>query len=199
MKHQKLRALGFLHFILFVIFSNVMTLQFLIKYVSYSLILISLSLICNHDNLRLKLRQKKVASLMRNGFLLGDSKLEVFQECNIKKRQLYLTITLHNELKMYLPRKILKCSIHGILKKQIGKSSNNFDQLLIYWKIQSRRNYLTGCNVRFLNCLFKLPSFTLSRVITATMLFLECYACIVKLIKLSLTRSSHVLRSSHKP
>ena len=38
----------------------------------------------------------------------------------------------------------------------MGKSSNTFDQLLIYWKIYVSRNNLQVYKVRFLICLFKL-------------------------------------------
>ena len=46
-------------FCMFVIFSNVMALKFCKYYLSYSMVLILLPLLCNHNNLILKLDQKK--------------------------------------------------------------------------------------------------------------------------------------------
>ena len=43
------------------------------------MVLILFLLIFNHDNLILKLQQK-IATLMKDGFLQVDSKLEVYQE-----------------------------------------------------------------------------------------------------------------------
>ena len=42
---------------------------------------ILLPVLCNHNNLILKLHQRKIAALMNGGFLYVDSKLEVYQEC----------------------------------------------------------------------------------------------------------------------
>ena len=47
----------------FVIFLNVMALQFCKQYLSNSVVLSLLSLLCNHGNLTLKLHQKKIAAL----------------------------------------------------------------------------------------------------------------------------------------
>ena len=44
------------------------------------MVLILLPLLCNHNNLILKLDQKKIATLMKGGFLQTESKLEVYQE-----------------------------------------------------------------------------------------------------------------------
>ena len=44
------------------------------------MVLISLPLLCNHDNLILKLHQKKLAALMKDGFLYVDSKKKLCQE-----------------------------------------------------------------------------------------------------------------------
>ena len=52
----------------------------LIKYLSDSLVVILLSLLCNHTSLILKLHQKENATLIKDGFLLADSKLKVYQE-----------------------------------------------------------------------------------------------------------------------
>ena len=49
--------------------ANVMALQFCKYYLSYSMVLILLLPLCNHDNLILKLHQKKIATLMKGGFL----------------------------------------------------------------------------------------------------------------------------------
>ena len=47
---------------------------------NYGMVVILLSFLCNYDNLTLKLHQKNAATLMKDGFLLADSKLEVYQE-----------------------------------------------------------------------------------------------------------------------
>ena len=61
--NQKIRrwpgTLVYLYFACFVIFLNVMALQFCEEYLSNSVVLSLLSLICNHGNLTLKLHQKK--------------------------------------------------------------------------------------------------------------------------------------------
>ena len=44
------------------------------------MVLILLLLLCDHDNLILKLRQKKIATLMNGDFLYVVSKFEVYQE-----------------------------------------------------------------------------------------------------------------------
>ena len=44
------------------------------------MVLVLLSFLCNHDNLILKLHQKKVSIVIKGGFLQVDSKLEVEQE-----------------------------------------------------------------------------------------------------------------------
>ena len=50
------------------------------------MVVILLSLFHNHDNLILNLHQKKkFATLMKDVFLLANSKLEVYQEWKIKK------------------------------------------------------------------------------------------------------------------
>ena len=72
-----------------------------------------------------------------------------------------------------------------------------FEQLLIYWKFQVSSKNLQVCNIQFSIYLFKLSSITLSRVITATMFFLECYSCTVILLELFLKSSNHILNSSH--
>ena len=45
-------------------------------------------------------------------------------------------------------------------RKRVGKYSNTFYQLLIYWKIRVSRNNLQKYTVRFLICLFKFSSIT---------------------------------------
>ena len=57
-----------LHIVWFVIFRNVMALQFC-EYLSNSVVLSLLLLLCNYGNLTLKLHQKKIATLMKGGFL----------------------------------------------------------------------------------------------------------------------------------
>ena len=47
---------------------------------NYGMVVILLSFLCNYDNLILKLLQKKRRYLVKDGFLLTDSKLEVCQE-----------------------------------------------------------------------------------------------------------------------
>ena len=47
---------------------------------NYGMVVILLSFLCNYDNLILKLHQEKPSYLMKDGFLLTDSKLEVCQE-----------------------------------------------------------------------------------------------------------------------
>ena len=44
------------------------------------MVLTLLLLLCNHDNLILKLHQKKIATWMKDGFIYVVSKLEVYQE-----------------------------------------------------------------------------------------------------------------------
>ena len=63
--------------------------------------------------------------------------------------------------------------LHVYWRKEVVKSSNTFDQLLIYWKAPISRNNLQVYNVRFLICLFKLSSIPLSRVIIIAILFLQ--------------------------
>ena len=46
---------------------------------NYGMVVILLSFLCNYDNLTLKLYQENAATLIENGFLLADSKLEVCQ------------------------------------------------------------------------------------------------------------------------
>ena len=48
---------------------------------NYGMVIILLSFLCNYDNLILKLYQEKRSYLMKDGFLLKNSKLEVCQEC----------------------------------------------------------------------------------------------------------------------
>ena len=60
---------GLLHFVWFTIFSYVIALQFCKWYLSYSMALNLLILLCNHDNLILKLHQKKIANFMMGDFL----------------------------------------------------------------------------------------------------------------------------------
>ena len=64
-----LGTLGSLYFIWFIIFLNVMALQFCKWYLSNSAVLSLLPLLCNHGNLTRKLHQKKIATLMKGGFL----------------------------------------------------------------------------------------------------------------------------------
>ena len=52
----------------------------LIKCVSYIVVVILLSLLCNHDNSILKKYSIEIATVTKNGFLLADSKFEVYQE-----------------------------------------------------------------------------------------------------------------------
>ena len=56
----------------------------LIKYQSYIVVVILLSLLCKHDTLILKLYQIEMATVAKDGFLLADSKFEVYQEWEIK-------------------------------------------------------------------------------------------------------------------
>ena len=49
-------------------------------YRNYGMVVILLSFLCNYDNLILKLHQEKRRNLMKDGFLLADSMLEVCQE-----------------------------------------------------------------------------------------------------------------------
>ena len=51
--------------------------QFCERYLPNSVVLCLLSLLCNHDSLKLKLHQK-IATLMKGDFLQVDSKLEVY-------------------------------------------------------------------------------------------------------------------------
>ena len=44
------------------------------------MVLVLLSLICNHDTFDTKIALEKVATLMKGGFLWVDSKLEVYQK-----------------------------------------------------------------------------------------------------------------------
>ena len=44
------------------------------------MVLVLLSLLCNHDILILKQHQNKIATLVKGGFLQLDSKLEMYQE-----------------------------------------------------------------------------------------------------------------------
>ena len=62
---------GFLYFLWIVIFSNVMALQFCKYYLSYSMVLILFLLIYNHNNLILRLYQKK--SYLDEGWLFTGS------------------------------------------------------------------------------------------------------------------------------
>ena len=55
----------------------------------------------------------------------------------------------------------------------------SFDQLLIYRKTQVSRNNLQVYNARFSIFHFKLSSITIAGVITAKLLFLQCYSCTV--------------------
>ena len=88
----------------------------------------------------------------------------------------------------------------------MGKRSNPFNQLLMYEKIQVswnnllvyNWNNLLVYNIRFLIWLFRLLSITLPRVLTATILFLQCYSCAVILLGLFSKRSSQILHSSHQ-
>ena len=48
-----------------------MSLEVCKKYLSYSMVLTLLLLLCNHDNLILKL-QKKIATLMKGSFKVGS-------------------------------------------------------------------------------------------------------------------------------
>ena len=66
---RRLGTLGY-YFVWLVIFSNMMALHFS-KYLSYSMVLTSLSLLRNHDNLILKLHQKSKATVMKSRFLIG--------------------------------------------------------------------------------------------------------------------------------
>ena len=63
-----LGTLVYLYFVWSVIFLNVMALQFR-EYLSNSVVLSLLPLLWNHGNLTLKLHQKKIATLMKGGFL----------------------------------------------------------------------------------------------------------------------------------
>ena len=83
-------------------------------------------------------------------------------------------------------------------RKRIGKSSNTFEQLLIYWKIQVSRNNLQVCKVQFLICFFKFSAITLSWVTSTTVFFNRCYSYVVCLPVLFSKRSSHLLHSSYQ-
>ena len=71
--------------------------------------------------------------------------------------------------------------------------------LYVYWRkrVGKRGNNLQVCNVRFLIWLFKLSSITLPIVLIAKILFLLCYFCIVILLEMPSTRSSHISHGSH--
>ena len=60
-----LRTWDYLHFYF-------LFLQFCKQYLSYGMLLVSLSVFCNHDTLILKSNLKEIASLMRSGFLQVD-------------------------------------------------------------------------------------------------------------------------------
>ena len=47
---------------------------------NYGMVVILLAFLCNYDNLTLKLHQEKRSYQMKDGFLLTDSKLEVWQK-----------------------------------------------------------------------------------------------------------------------
>ena len=114
----------------------------------------------------LKLHQKKIATLMKVGFVLVDSKLEVYQEWQINKCYPDLYINLLNQPKNF---EIFIVNIYW--RKRVDKSSNTFDQLLVYWKIEVSRNNLLVYDVWFLICFSKLSSITLSWLITATIFY----------------------------
>ena len=61
-----------------------MALEFCQQCLSNSVVLSLLSLICNCGNLT----PEKIATLMKSGLLLVDSKLEVYQEWRINKEML---------------------------------------------------------------------------------------------------------------
>ena len=52
------------------------------NYLSYGKVLVLSLLLCNHDNLILKLLQKNIATLMKGSFLYVVSKLEVLRMIN---------------------------------------------------------------------------------------------------------------------
>ena len=62
--------LNYFAFVWFVIFLNVIVLQFCESYLSNSVVLSLLPLICNYDNLTIKLyTSEKIATLMKGDFL----------------------------------------------------------------------------------------------------------------------------------
>ena len=62
--------LNYFAFVWFVIFLNVIVLQFCESYLSNSVVLSLLLLICNYDNLTIKLyTSEKIATLMKGDFL----------------------------------------------------------------------------------------------------------------------------------
>ena len=63
--------------------------------------------------------------------------------------------------KVIYPEEIRNFLLYLYWRKSVGKSSNSFDQLLIYWKVQINRNNLQVYNARFLIFLLELPSITL--------------------------------------
>ena len=66
-----LGTLSYLYFLWFIIFLNVMSLQFCKQYLSNGVVLHLLTLLCNHGNLTLKFHPKKWLNfiLMKGGFL----------------------------------------------------------------------------------------------------------------------------------
>ena len=95
----------------------------------------------------------------------------MYQKWIINKEVLnpiYIWTCIINWKIVYL-KKLEKLLLCVYWRKRVGKCSNTFGQLLIYWKIRVCRNKLKRYKIRFLICLFKLPSITLSWVITAEM------------------------------
>ena len=137
-----------------------------------------LPLLCNHDNLTLKLHHQKNSYLDEGCLFIGRLKVGSVPGM-ISKVVLaqFIYRELRDQLKNCLPRKIRNLLLYVYWIKRVRKSSNTFDQLLIKWKIQVSRNNLQVYKVRFLICLFKLLSNALSCEITAKMFFFQYYSC----------------------
>ena len=76
-------------------------------------------LLCKSDDLILKLHQIKSGHLVEKWLLIGRFKVNSVPGMR-NKHQPYLYINLHNELKSYSAKKVLKCITLCILKKEGG-------------------------------------------------------------------------------
>ena len=85
-----------------------------------------LPLLYSHDNLTLKLHQKKIVTLLEGAFLQVDSKLELYQAWQIKNHWRNFYINFQNQLKTSLPSKIQIFFTLCILKKESEKKFKYF-------------------------------------------------------------------------